>query len=99
VNLALDELVTNAILYAFEDTTDQELCVRVAVVGAELHGELADEGREFNPLEVPAPDLDAPLHERQLGGLGLHLVRSLMDRLDYRRVGSKNVLSLVKLIR
>lgn len=99
VNLALDELVTNTILYAFEDVSGQELRVRVEVAGSELHGELADEGREFNPLNVPAPNLDAPLHERDLGGLGLHLVRSLMDRLEYRREGSKNVLTLMKRIR
>lgn len=99
VNLALDELVTNTILYGFDDATGQELCVRVTVTGVELHGELADEGRAFNPLEVPAPNLDAPLRDRELGGLGLHLVRSLMDRLDYRREGAKNVLTLMKRIR
>jgi serine/threonine-protein kinase RsbW len=99
VNLALDELVTNTILYGFENPAGQELCVRVSVAGKEIHGELVDEGREFNPLNVPAPNLDAPLSERELGGLGLHLVRSLMDRLDYRREGSKNVLTLMKRIR
>jgi serine/threonine-protein kinase RsbW len=99
LNLALDELVTNAILYAFEDTAGRELSVRVAVLGAELHGELSDEGREFNPLDIPMPNLDAPLRDREIGGLGLHLVRSLMDRLDYRREGAKNVLTLVKRIR
>ncbi len=99
VNLALDELVTNTILYGFEDAADQWFCVRVEVRGTELHGELVDEGRHFNPLEVPAPDLNAPLHEREVGGLGLHLVRSLMDRLDYRREETKNVLTLMKRIR
>jgi serine/threonine-protein kinase RsbW len=99
VNLALDEVVTNVILYGFEDASGKELCVRVAVVGAEVHGELADEGREFNPLNVPAPNFAAPLRDREVGGLGLHLVRSLMDRLDYRREGSKNVLTLMKRIR
>jgi anti-sigma regulatory factor (Ser/Thr protein kinase) len=99
VNLALDEVVTNTILYGFEDSSGQELSVRVSVAGSELQGELVDEGRHFNPLEVAPPNLDAPLRERELGGLGLHLVRSLMDRLDYRREGSKNVLTLVKRIR
>jgi serine/threonine-protein kinase RsbW len=99
VNLALDELVTNTILYGFEDAAGQWFRVRVEVSGAELQGELVDEGRHFNPLEVPAPNLDASLRDRELGGLGLHLVRSLMDRLDYRREGTKNVLTLVKRIR
>jgi anti-sigma regulatory factor (Ser/Thr protein kinase) len=99
VNLALDELVTNTILYGFDDANGKELCVQVSVAGSELRGELADEGREFNPLNYPSPKFDVPLEERELGGLGLHLVRSLMDRLDYRREGSKNVLTLVKRIR
>ena len=99
LNLALDELVTNTILYGFEDVTGQELCVQMTVRGGELHGELVDEGREFNPMNFPPPNLDAPLRDRELGGLGLHLVRSLMDRLDYRREGSKNVLTLMKRIR
>ena len=99
VNLALDELVTNTILYGFENPAGQSFSVRVEVSGAELRAELVDEGRAFNPLEVPPPNLDAPLRDRELGGLGLHLVRSLMDRLDYRRDGSKNVLTLAKRIR
>jgi serine/threonine-protein kinase RsbW len=99
VNLAMDELVTNAILYGFEDPKGQELCVSVSVAGSELRGELVDEGREFNPLEYPTPKLDAPLSDRELGGLGLHLVRSLMDRMLYRREGSKNVLTLMKRVR
>jgi anti-sigma regulatory factor (Ser/Thr protein kinase) len=99
LNLALDELVTNAILYGYDDAAGRELSVRVEVTGAELRGELVDDGREFNPLKVPPPNLDAPLGERELGGLGIHLVRSLMDRLDYRREGAKNVLTLAKRIR
>ncbi len=99
VNLALDELVTNTILYGFEDPAGQSFSVRVEVSGADLRAELVDEGRAFNPLDVPPPNLDAPLRDRELGGLGLHLVRSLMDRLDYRRDGSKNVLTLAKRIR
>ena len=99
VNLALDELVTNTILYGFEDATGQELCVKLSLTGSELHGELTDNGRAFNPLNVPTPNFDVPLQDRELGGLGLHLVRSLMDRLDYRREGSKNVLTLLKRIR
>jgi serine/threonine-protein kinase RsbW len=99
VNLALDELVTNTILYGFEDPAEQWFRVRVEVSGSELLGELVDEGRHFNPLEVPAPNLEASLRDRELGGLGLHLVRSLMDRLDYRREGAKNVLTLMKRIR
>ena len=99
VNLALDEVVTNAILYGFDEPAGQEMQVHLQIADSELKGELIDQGRQFNPLEYPMPRLDVPLQEREVGGLGLHLVRSLMDRLDYRRDGAKNVLTLIKRIR
>ena len=99
VNLAIDELVTNAILYGFESPAGQQITVRVDVEGAQLRAVIEDHGREFDPLTHPAPDLNAPLEARQLGGLGVHLVRSLMDHLDYRRAGAKNVLTFWKRIR
>ncbi len=103
VNLALDELVTNTIVHGYKghagDAAAEEFEVRIDVAGTELRAELRDGGRAFNPLEVPAPDLHAPLHAREVGGLGLHLVRSLMDRLEYRREATKNVLTLAKRIR
>lgn len=99
VNLALDEAVTNVVQYAFETAAGQELLVCLEVTNTDFRGDVIDEGRPFNPLEAPMPDLSAPLEERSLGGLGIHLVRSLMDRLSYRRDGTKNVLTMVKRIR
>ena len=59
--------------------------------------EVIDEGKPFNPLEeAEQPDLDASLKERKVGGLGLHLVRNLMDEISYRREAGKNRLTLVK---
>lgn len=99
VNLAIDEAVTNIIQYAYEDPAGQEVTVHLAVAGTEFRGDVIDAGQEFNPLAVPMPDLSAPLEERSLGGLGIHLVRSLMDRLSYRREDGKNVLTMTKRIR
>lgn len=99
VNLALDEVVTNVSLYGFDNPAGQEVEVRLWAGGCEIHAELVDQGRAFNPLEVPLPRLDVSLQERQIGGLGLHLVRSLMDSLEYRRDGEKNVLTMMKRIR
>ena len=99
VNLALDEVVTNCILHGFEDAGGQTLEVHVETSGDALVAQLFDEGREFDPLTVPIPDLTAALGDRQLGGLGIHLVRSLMDRVEYRRDGRKNVLTLRRRIR
>ncbi len=99
VNLALDEVVTNVVLYGFEIRAGQEVAVRVETAGDDLHSEVVDTGREFNPLDAPLPDLTATLAERALGGLGIHLVRSLMDRVEYRRENAKNVLTMRKRIR
>ncbi|HSI13799.1 MAG TPA: ATP-binding protein [Chthoniobacter sp.] len=99
VNLALDEVVTNVVRHGFDDAKDQEVVARLSVVAGEVSTEVSDGGRAFNPLEAAPPNLDAPLSERTLGGLGIHLVRSLMDSVEYRRDGGKNVLTLRKRIR
>ena len=99
VNLALDELVTNVVLYGFDDPTGREVLINIATAGTELTASVADDGKEFNPLTVKTPDLNAGLAERDLGGLGIHLVRSLMDHVNYQREGAKNVLTVRKRIR
>jgi serine/threonine-protein kinase RsbW len=99
VNLALDELVTNAVLYGFDDPAGQEVLVKIATAGSELIASVCDGGRQFNPLDVKPPDLSAPLEDRELGGLGVHLVRSLMDHVSYVREGNQNVLTVRKKIR
>jgi anti-sigma regulatory factor (Ser/Thr protein kinase) len=99
VNLALDEIVTNVVLHGFDDATDQQFEVRLAAQAGQVTAEVEDGGRAFNPLDAPAPDLHAPLEERALGGLGIHLVKNLMERVEYRRDGAKNVLTMRKRIR
>jgi len=99
VNLALDELVTNVVLYGFEDATGKQVAVRIATKEGELVASVLDEGKPFDPLVVKSPDLNAPLEQRELGGLGIHLVRSLMDSVSYSRDADKNVLTIRKRIR
>jgi serine/threonine-protein kinase RsbW len=99
VNLALDEVVSNIVLYGYEDSNDDPIVVKMEVRGAELMASVEDSGREFDPLSLPAPDLHAPLEDRQVGGLGIHLMRSLMDAVEYRRHDSKNLLTMRKGVR
>jgi anti-sigma regulatory factor (Ser/Thr protein kinase) len=99
VNLALDELVTNVVLYGFENPEGQEVLIRIAAASGGIEASVSDAGREFNPLNVPLPNLSAKLSERELGGLGIHLVRSLMDDVSYERIDGKNVLTARKRIR
>jgi serine/threonine-protein kinase RsbW len=99
VNLALDELVTNVILYGYEEASGKEVVVKLISSTTDLVASVSDEGKAFNPLDVAAPDLNAPLEDRQLGGLGIHLVRSLMDKVSYEREDTKNVLTIRKRLR
>jgi serine/threonine-protein kinase RsbW len=99
MNLALDEVVTNVVRHGFDDPKDQEIVAHLVVQPGELKTEVTDRGREFDPMAVAAPNLDAPLAERTLGGLGIHLIRSLMDAVEYRRENGKNVLTMRKRIR
>jgi serine/threonine-protein kinase RsbW len=99
MNLAVDEVVSNVILYAFDNPIEQEVLIQLSAREGEVSAVITDFGRAFDPLSMPAPDLDAPLEEREVGGLGIHLVKSLMDRVEYHRDGLKNVLTVRKRIR
>jgi serine/threonine-protein kinase RsbW/sigma-B regulation protein RsbU (phosphoserine phosphatase) len=98
LTLVLDEAITNIISYAYDDAGEHEISVRISLAPGTLIAELVDDGREFDPLQVAAPDLAAPLVERAVGGLGVHLMRRLMDDIRYRREGARNHLVLAKRI-
>lgn len=97
--LALDEILTNQINYGFRDGAAHEILVELRLEGDCVRVELRDDGVPFDPLSVAAPDLDAGIEERQLGGLGMHFVRTLVDEASYRRDGGWNVLALGKYIK
>ena len=96
VNLALDEIVSNSIRYGWKDGGEHQLHVRLSHLANEIRVEVEDDAIPFNPLEVPAPDLDRPMDERLVGGLGIHLVRQVMDGLDYQRLNGKNLVVMKK---
>src|SRR5229473_1090291 len=86
----LGQLVTNVISYGYEDTQEHEIILRLSLADGEMTAEIEDDGRPFNPLEVAEPDLDIPLEERQVGGLGIFMVRKFMTDLAYQRHDGKN---------
>ena len=96
LSLALDEVVTNTISYGYDDQGAHEIRIRVTLANGRLSAEVEDDGRAFNPLTAPPPDLSSNVEERAVGGLGVHLVRSLMERVDYRRESGKNHLTMSK---
>ena len=92
--LALEEVVTNIIKYAYADSSGHEIQVETQIGEDEVVLRISDDGREFDILSAPPPPLDRPLEERPTGGLGIHLVRSLARRIEYARAGGRNVLLL-----
>jgi len=95
-NLAVEELVTNIIKYGYDDTEKHEVVVHLSLEGTRLQIVIEDEGHEFNPFDRPTPDIHAPVEERQIGGLGIHFVKNLLDSCDYRREGNRNIVTLIK---
>lgn len=100
LHLALDEILTNIISYGYDDNREHEIVVRVTLpAGSQprrIELEVRDDGRPFNPLDAAQPDVSAPVAERPVGGLGIYLVRRVMDDLEYRRQQGKNVLVMRK---
>jgi sigma-B regulation protein RsbU (phosphoserine phosphatase) len=96
LDLALDEIVTNVISYAYDDGARHEILVRLRLDGRRVEAEVVDDGCHHVPLERPPPELDKPLEERTIGGLGIHLVKTLMDTVEYRRENGHNHLYFSK---
>lgn len=102
--LGLEELFTNLILHgaaadagSSEDAPDgaaSRVRVVVSLEGDRLVALYEDTGDAFDPLSVPAPDLSLSLEARQVGGLGVHLLRTLMDEVSYARVDGRNQVTL-----
>ena len=94
VCLAMEEILTNTIKFGYPDTLTHEIAVWLTLTPAEVILVIEDDARAFDPQTVPKPDLTLPLEQRPIGGLGLHLVRSLSSRMIYRRQKDKNILEL-----
>ena len=99
IQLVLDEMVINVIRHGYEDVGDRDrhhIHISLTLNGGLLTIELRDRARAYDPREAPAPRFDLPLEQRGAGGLGVHIVKSIMETLDYRREGGENVVTLTK---
>ena len=99
MNLALDELFTNIISYGFQDNHEHTIKIRITIEGDQLQMRIEDDGVPFNPLESKTPDFQCDIEECKIGGLGIHLIKKLMDDIQYQRVADKNILVLGRKIR
>jgi serine/threonine-protein kinase RsbW len=98
MNLALDELFTNIISYGFQDQSEHFIRVNISADQDVLTVVLEDDGMAFNPVARIPPEVPCTLDECKVGGLGIHLVKNLMDEIVYERRAGMNVLTLKKSI-
>lgn len=98
LTLVLDELVTNIIDYGYADFDEHPIDVTITLDGETINITLVDDAAPFNILTAPEPELDTPLDERikPIGGMGIHLVKNMVDHIDYKRDEDKNILMLTK---
>ena len=95
VNLVLEELGLNIITHGHDDEF-HEIEFTVISEPDAITIEISDDGRPFDPLnDVPDPDVNAAIEDRPVGGLGVYLVRTMMDELSYQRIEGRNHLTLV----
>lgn len=98
INIVLDELLSNIVKYGFPEEKESQIDISLELFSTgKLIITLSDDGVPFNPFQsAKKPDLDKPLEDWEIGGLGIHLVKELMDEYHYQRVLDLNVVSMVK---
>jgi serine/threonine-protein kinase RsbW len=94
--LAVEELVTNCIKYAYDDSHEHRIRIAIHLSEVEMVVTIEDDGHPFDPRSLPEPDTGLPLEDRPIGGLGIHLLRNLFDTLDYSRLEGHNRVVLRK---
>jgi anti-sigma regulatory factor (Ser/Thr protein kinase) len=98
INLCLDELFTNTVLYGFKDNREHRIKFTMQVDDNILTASIEDDGVPFNPLEKREVELPEDVGSAKIGGLGIHITRKLMDKISYERKGRKNKLTIKKII-
>lgn len=98
INLSLDELLTNIIHYGFDDEKEHTIIVKLSLSENILEITIEDDGKAFDPLNAKPPNLDQSIEDKPIGGLGIYLVKNLMTEINYKRLKSKNILVLTKIV-
>ena len=96
VQLASEEVLVNIINYAYPDRNgDIKIkCTTKGEKGIEI--KIIDSGIPFDPLSLPKPDINIPIKERNIGGLGIYMMLNIMDKVHYKRDQNQNILTLIK---
>ena len=96
IQTASEEALVNIINYAYPDKEGNIEINYDASDSKRSVIEIIDRGIPFDPLTLPKPDVNAPIEDRKIGGLGIYMMRKLMDKVNYKREQGKNILTLVK---
>jgi serine/threonine-protein kinase RsbW len=96
INLAVEEILANIILYGYENQTKAKINIEFEFDYEKLLVRIRDTAKQFNPIDVEDPDTELSIEERQIGGLGIYLVKTLIDEVNYNRLDSENQLTLIK---
>ena len=99
LNLVVEEMFTNIVNYAYCDKELRQIDIIIEFDKGIFSTILIDDGKEFNPLNHKVQDLNAPAEERKIGGLGIHLMKNIMDEYEYKRENDKNILIIKKNIK
>lgn len=98
INLVLEEAVSNVIFYAFNDEKKHEITILVILENEVLKIEIIDDGIPFDPTIKQMPDVTLSAEDREIGGLGIYLIKQIMDTVEYSRIDNNNILTLTKKI-
>ena len=98
IDNAAEEIFLNIINYAYK-SVNGDVMISISAGGDEAEIRFEDTGIPFDPLKLPDPDLSNHLEDQKKGGLGVFIVKKLMDKVDYKRTGEKNILTIVKKIK
>jgi sigma-B regulation protein RsbU (phosphoserine phosphatase) len=98
-HIAFDELINNIVSYGYNDKNEHEIKIRINITEKQLQVSIEVDGIAFNPLKSGDPDLNAGIEDREIGGLGIHLIKNLMDDVSYKRYPKKNLTTLFKKIK
>jgi anti-sigma regulatory factor (Ser/Thr protein kinase) len=94
VRLVLDEAVINVIVHGYDDAREHEITVALSLKEGLLAVHVDDDGVAYNPLDAPAPRFDLPIEQRRIGGLGVHIMKTLARSVAYHREGGRNHLDI-----
>jgi serine/threonine-protein kinase RsbW len=96
INLAVDELFTNIVKYGFADDSRHYVRVALSHADGKISIRVEDDGIPFDAAAKQTSELKDHIEDCKIGGLGLHLVKRIMDGIEYQRCGGKNVITLTK---